>query len=338
MKKCTETDNTGTGSSLKDRPLISIVLATYNPRMDWLKEQLASLEKQTYRPLELIVIDDCSSKVDMTEISSCVEDCIKSIPYRIMQNEENLGSTKTFEKLTMLAEGKYIAYCDQDDVWHENKLEKSLEALENTDGVLAFSDMNIIDGVGNLVADSITKVRRHHKFYSGEGLSRVLLFSNFVTGCTILMKTKEAKNAIPFCPYMVHDHWLALYCSVDKKLIFIDNRLLNYRIHASNQTLMMAGVKDKESYLKIRIEEALYKFIWLSERFVESDDLSLTISQAIEWMKARQAHFQGSFKSIKLIWIYREFSFLTSIFEIFTPYIPERFFMFFIRLKKRNIL
>ena len=46
-----------------DKPLISIVMAVYEPNLQWFKEQLESLEAQTYPNLELLVIDDCSPTV-----------------------------------------------------------------------------------------------------------------------------------------------------------------------------------------------------------------------------------------------------------------------------------
>lgn len=328
MKECTETD----------KPLVSIVMATYNPRMDWLREQLVSLNDQSYENIELLILDDCSSKVPFEEIRKSAEDCITRFPLEIYQNERNLRSTKTFEKLTTLARGSYIAYCDQDDVWHRDKVEACLKALEDTSGAMAFSDMVIIDEHGEKKAESITQVRKHHKFHTGEGLAEILLFSNFVTGCTVLMKTDIAKAAIPFCPYMVHDHWLALYCAVDEKLTFIDKPLIDYRIHGSNQTLMMAGVIDKDSYLKIRIEEALKKFLWLRNRFHDNKILLPTIVKVIQWMKARKIHFISISKGGMTVWRYRKFCYFTSIFELFAPILPESIFMFIIGLKKKNIV
>ena len=296
MKECTETD----------KPLVSIVMATYNPRMDWLEEQLKSLNDQSYNNIELLVLDDCSMEVSLAAIKDCVEKCITRFPLEVYRNESNLGSTKTFEKLTMLAKGKYIAYCDQDDVWHKGKVETCVNEIETSSGTLVFSDVNIINGEGKQTADSITKVRRHHKFYSGRDLWQKLLFKNFVTGCTILIRAEDAKKAIPFCPYMIHDHWLALYSSVSEEIVFIKQPLVNYRIHENNQTPMMAGVIDKNSYLQKRIVESLDKFLWLQERFSENPELSGTIAQAIEWMAARRDNFYRKSGSIKVIWKYKK--------------------------------
>jgi glycosyltransferase involved in cell wall biosynthesis len=351
MKECTETgksepvsqaanleSNLQTDLPGTDRPLVSIVLATYNPRMDWLREQLISLENQTYRPLELLILDDCSTEVSLDEIRACVEDCIQSAPYQILQNEENLGSTGTFEKMTLLAKGEYIAYCDQDDIWHKDKIEACYEALGHSNARLVFSDMNIIDAAGNKVAGSITEVRRHHKFHNGKNLGRILLFKNFVTGCTMMTRTYDAQRAIPFCPYMVHDHWLALHSAATGELLFLKQPMVDYRIHESNQTLMLAGVNNKDSYVKIRIEVPLKKFLWLQERFRGDAELNTTIAQAIEWMTARRDHFRRKGNSSRIIWKYRRFSNLTSLFELAAPLMPEKLFLFCIWLVRENIV
>lgn len=328
MKVCTEID----------KPLVSIVMATYNPRMDWFKEQLISLNNQSYETLELLILDDCSPNVTIEEIAECVGACINSFPYRILQNEQNLGSTKTFEKLTLLAGGEYIAYCDQDDVWHENKIECYLSAFENSDAVLVFSDVNIIDAVGKMITDSITKIRKHHKFQSGKSLGKTLLFKNFVMGCAMMIKADKAREAIPFCPHMVHDHWLALHSAIAGEILFLNLAYVDYRVHETNQTLMLAGVVDKESYVKIRIEEALQKFIWLQQRFREDNGLSQTIVQAIEWMEARRDNFRKTGHSTRTIWKYRRFSCMTSLFEIAAPFMPEKLFGFCIALGRKNIV
>lgn len=345
MNECMGTDDLKAARRFDDAddgprsagPLVSIVLATYNPRMDWLREQLASLENQTYRPLELLILDDCSTTVSIEEIRELMEACIKSIPCQILQNEQNMGSTKTFEKLTALAGGAYIAYCDQDDVWHGDKIRKYLEEFSRTDAVITFSDMNIIDACGNQVAGSITKIRKHHKFQCGSGLAKTLLFRNFVTGCAMMIKAEEAKRSVPFCPYMVHDHWLALFSAARGQLCFLKQPLVDYRVHDNNQTLLLAGVKDKSSYLDIRIITALNKFLWLKERFGDDGELGNTIFQAIEWMTARRDNFTSRGSSAHGIWKYRRFSRMVSLFEIVAAFMPERLFYFFIVLGRKNI-
>lgn len=326
MNECMETGE----------PLISIVMAVYEPNMQWLKEQLLSLEAQTYPNLELIIRDDCSPTVPFEQIKQCVAECIRSFPYEISRNESNLGSNLTFEWLTQQARGKYIAYCDQDDVWLPEKLSILQKEIEQTGALLVCSDMYVIDGQGKQTADSITKVRRHHVFHSGRDLAEGLLFHNFVTGCTMLMRTSIAKQAIPFCPYMVHDHYLALYSAIHGLVQSVKQPLICYRIHGGNQTGLLAGVKDKQSYCDIRIVKALEKMRWLQGNLKMPQQVQETVTQGIAWLSARQAYFSGQHGCARTIWKYRRFSLMPSMFEIVAGVLPEQFFMFAVKAAQKN--
>lgn len=321
-----------------DKPLISIVMAVYEPNLQWFKEQLESLEEQTYPNLELVVIDDCSPTVSFEIVKQYVSKYIHSFPYQVERNEKNLGSNLTFEKLTRWAKGKYIAYCDQDDVWLPEKLTVLQSQIEQTGAKLVCSDMYVIDGQGKQIADSITKVRRHHVFKSGEHLSEELLFHNFVTGCTMLMPTELAKQATPFCPYMVHDHYLALYASMFGMIQSLDKSLIHYRIHGGNQTGILAGVTNKKSYCQIRIVEPLKKFEWIENNLKMPKKLYEIVKQGQQWFEARKKYFEGDKQYIYVIWKYRKFSVLPSLFEILAGMLPESIFMMFIHKAQRNQL
>ncbi len=327
MKECMQTD----------KPRIAILMAVYEPNLEWLREQLISLNEQTYPNLYLYVREDCSPKVSFVEIEKCVKECITAFPYEIKRNAENLGSNGTFELLTQEAEGEYFAYCDQDDVWLPEKLEVLQREIEAHKAQLVCSDMFIIDGTGKKVADSITKVRRHHVFHSGENLAANLVFSNFVTGCTMLIRAEVAKAAISFCPYMVHDHYLALYAANNGRIVSLPDRLIKYRIHGGNQTEMMAGVVDKASYGRIRIDEALEKMRWLEENFSYDSELKEVIRQGKVWLEARQKnwHRQGGAKTV---WRYRGFNKAVSCFELVLSSAPNWLFQLALAMKKKNLL
>lgn len=318
-------------------PLISILMAVYEPRMDWLKEQLDSLEAQTYPNLRLYIRDDCSPTVPFEAIQAQVKNCIRSFPYEISRNGENLGSNRVFERLTQEAEGKYFAYCDQDDIWLPEKLEILQKELEDSGALLACSDMYIIDGEGRQAADSITKVRRRHIFHSGYGLTEDLLISNFVTGCTMLVRSGAAKAAVPFCPYMVHDHYIALCCSRTGEIRSVLRPLIRYRIHGGNQSGVMAGVRDKASYGEVRIDAVVKRFQWLGNYFPYREGMEDEIGRRLEWMLARQSNWRAR-RGRRTVWSYRRFSPLASLFELAAVYFPERVFLFFVRLKKKNLI
>jgi len=319
------------------KPLISIIMAIYEPNLEWLMEQLASLNAQTYPNLKLYIMDDCSHVVSYEEIRICVESSIHAFPYVLWRGEKRVGSNRVFEALTRVAEGEYFAYCDQDDVWLPEKLEILQKEMEASEVTLVCSDMYVIDQNGRIVADSLTKVRKHHRFRSGSGLAPGLLFSNFATGCTMLVRSDAVKAAIPFCPYMVHDHYIALWCAEHGKVIALPRPLIRYRIHGGNQSLSMAGVTDKQSYEKVRIELSLCRMSWLAENFCCCKVTGRAIRDGLLWMQARKKNWRHMGGKSD-IWKFRRFSLLTSLFEIFAASLPDKVFYWFITLERRNIL
>lgn len=320
-----------------DKPLISILLAVYEPRMDWLQEQLMSLNEQTYPNLRLYIRDDCSPAASYEQMCACVQECITSFPYSITRNEENLGSNGTFERLTREAEGDLFAYCDQDDIWLPEKLTVLQKAMEREQALVVCSDMYIIDSDGKQVSDSLAKVRRHHVFRSGRDLAEGLLVSNFAAGCTMLVRAGSAKQAVPFCPYMVHDHYITLFCAARGMVYSSPEKTIRYRIHGGNQTGLMTGVTGKTSYGKERIEPMLARMQWLKEHFACDAKLEAAIDDALLWAQARKQnwlHHGGS----KTVWKYRRFSPLTSMGEIFLKFAPDSLFVKVIQLIKVNRL
>lgn len=317
------------------KPLISILMAVYEPRADWLGEQLASLEAQTYPNLRLYVRDDCSPTVPFDRVEALVKGSIRSFPWEIRRNEKNLGSNLTFEQLTREAEGDYFAYCDQDDIWLPEKLAALQEEIEKAHALLACSDMMVIDQGGRQIADSITKVRRRHRFQSGNGLAKGLLISNFVTGCTMLVRREAAQAAIPFCPYMVHDHYIALWCAEHGKIQSIGRPLIRYRIHSANQTNLMAGVYDKESYGSVRIRGMLNRLRWLEANFSCGEALGRELHTGLLWAQARETNWYSR-KGKAAVWKYRRYSLIPSLFEVFAAGMPEPVFRLCLLMARRN--
>lgn len=319
------------------KPSIAILMAVYEPRMDWLRQQLYSLNEQTYPNLRLYMRDDCSPAVPYEEIERCVGECITKFPYTIRRNEQNLGSNDTFERLTQEAEGDYFAYCDQDDVWLPEKLMVLEEAIERENALLVCSDMYIIDGEGRQVADSITKIRRHHVFRSGSDLTDTLWYSNFASGCALLVRAETAKAAMPFNPYMYYDHYITLYSANCGLVLSLDQPLILHREHGKNQSSTLQGVNDRETYLQKRVDVVVEAVRWLTEYFPADAALQARLCDALSWMEARKAYLQGDRKQARVIWKYRNFSLMASLFELMIPYLPKGLFRLALWGKKKNI-
>lgn len=309
-----------------DKPLVSIVMAVYEPNMNWLREQLISLNAQTYPNLELLVRDDCSKNAKLSEIQSCVRDCISAFPYTLEQNEENLGSNKTFERLTLKAKGKFIAYCDQDDVWEADKIVQSLRVMQDTGALLVCSDVTIIDEKGEKQHDSITCVRPRHIFQMGEGLAERLLYRNFAIGCTMLVRADCAKEAVPFPDTMVHDHWLALWCAVHGRIDQVAWPMVQYRLHGSNQTAVLTGVDSKNDYYKQRISLFTERIQQIRKRLALPE-----LERAGQWAAAREDNFKGKPQGIRKLWRMRQVNRSTTWFELIMLRLPQPLFRLAVR-------
>ena len=304
--------------------LVSIVMAVYHPKENWLIQQLESLNRQTYKNIEIIICDDGPDTPVNLEL---FQKCITKFPWRIVSNSANLGSSKTFERLTAMAEGKYIAYCDQDDIWEDNKIELMVNRIKKTGAVLCCSDLSMIDENGKFIADSITKVRKRHVFKEGAGLAPKLIVRNFVTGCAMIIKTETAKAAIPFEEYMVHDHWLALFSALHGEIAFEPIPTVKYRQHQSNQTSVLTGIHTKEDYDRIRIETFYKRIFSLRERFCANEKISAVLDEISAWTFARKDYYEKpSIQTAKIMWAGREFDKHSTLFELLMPLIPAFLF------------
>lgn len=240
------------------KPLISIVMAIYKPNVLFLEKQLESLNNQGYPNIELVICDDSATGIEQYKVLvEIIEEKITNFRWRMYKNEKNLGSNKTFEKLTLLAEGEYIAYCDQDDIWEPNKLEVLYESITQQKSTLAYSDLYIIDANDQVTHKSLKDLAPRLRHVQGDSLYKYFIKRNSVTGCALLVKSQIAKEAIPFLDGYIHDHWLALYASVKGSISYVPKALIGYRIHGNNQigARRFGGINSKADYLR----ERLYK-------------------------------------------------------------------------------
>ncbi len=303
------------------KPLISILMAVYEPRMDWLRQQLVSLNEQTYPNLRLYIREDCSPTVPYEQIQSCVRDCITRFPYVITRNEKNLGSNATFELLTKEAEGDLFAYCDQDDVWLPEKLTVLQAAMERERAVLAYSDVSAVDDEGKLLARSLRELRPRLTYLEGSDLAPKLFFRNCVAGCAMLVNSNIAERAIPFPRQTVCDHWIALLAATEGTVAFVPDQLVRYRQHKRNQTGVLAGVSDKQSYLR-------YKVAPLEERLTCYRQYAVPQEEIEAFARAR---IDGR---IIMIWKYRALAPHEAEFEIAAHLLPDGLISWMLRRVK----
>lgn len=126
---------------MQNFPLVSVICLSYNHEA-YVVEALNSVIKQTYPNIELLIADDCSSDNSVLVIQKWLKDYPNTY---FISNNENLGNTKTFNKLAKLAKGDYIIDLAADDVLLEYCIEKQIDTFQKTN----FKNLGIV--YGNLI-------------------------------------------------------------------------------------------------------------------------------------------------------------------------------------------
>ncbi|MDF3077792.1 MAG: epsH 2 [Sphingobacteriaceae bacterium] len=222
------------------QPLLSIAMCTYNGAA-YLKQQLDSIVTQTWKNLEIVIIDDCST--DSTpEILH--QYAVADSRIIVHQNAANLGFVKNFEKAIQLCRGEFIALADQDDIWDMNKIELQAKALG--DNLLIYHDSEFVDEHGQALNRNMSDIRN---FYRGKD-NRHFILENCVSGHSCLFKKELVQHLFPFPDNVFHDWWLAYIAASYGTIDFLPGRLVKYRQHTQASTdILRAGPSKKRDIL-----------------------------------------------------------------------------------------
>ncbi|MFV0573827.1 MAG: glycosyltransferase family 2 protein [Vibrio sp.] len=224
---------------------VEILLATYNGER-YLSEQIESLMNQSYKNFTVLISDDGSTDGTVELINK-----IQDPRFKLVNSERVGGVIKNFEILLNNSSSEYVMLCDQDDVWHKDKVKVSLEGIlkEERDKIepcLGFSDLKLVDENLNLIAPSFYRETKLNP-YRNLNINN-LSWMGSVYGCTIIMNRAAVQNSLPFPNKLImHDHWLAYRSLINGMIFFIDKPLLKYRQHNKN---VSGGMGYKQSLIK----------------------------------------------------------------------------------------
>jgi glycosyltransferase involved in cell wall biosynthesis len=269
-------------------PGVSVVLCTSNGAR-FLEEQLRSIESQTRLPVEFVASDDQSSDRTLEILEGFAARV--SFPVRILQNPFRLGSTRNFDRAIRQARGEYVALCDQDDLWVNNKLERLLTLLEHDTGLGGvFSDAELVDEKSVLIGRSLfathSFLAKRQKAFVSDPM-QMLLQRDVVTGATLLFRTSIRNHYDSIPSSWVHDGWLAWMIALHSRIGLTTERLTHYRIHPNQQLGVgspRAARGDNRRFRGLRSEYARLACQWrdlLSHLFTstpQSQELDRLIS------------------------------------------------------------
>ncbi len=249
------------------RLTVSVVIPSFNAAK-YLPEALDGILAQSFKPLEIIVVDDGSTDNTREVLRPFIE--TGKVKYFFQENQgpgaaRNLGVLK--------ARGDLVAFCDSDDLWLPDKLEKQVKLFQNPETALVYSDMEILGGananylafapvpaeqeidVTQPVASSIggakySVVNKIKKFYRGNVFNQ-LVKGNFIPNSTVVARRRVVEDSGGFPRgrkfFSVEDYVCWLVIAKEHKVDFVDEPLVKYRWHDEN----ISQQSDKLAYQRL---------------------------------------------------------------------------------------
>jgi len=195
----------------------------------FLREQLDSILVQLGPTDELVISDDGSTDGTLARLEA-----ITDPRFRLLRYTGAPSAVRNFEHALTHARGAFIFLADQDDVWMPRKVERMLAALETAD--LVVSDCRFIDERGRTIGESYYSSRN-----SGPGLWKNLAINSFLGNCMAFRREVLARS-LPFPAQLhtasrlkiYHDVWIGLVASRWYRVVFIPDKLSEYRRHGRN--------------------------------------------------------------------------------------------------------
>lgn len=206
---------------------VTVLLSTYNGSK-FLQQQLESLYQQTCTNIRILVRDDGSS--DATR--SILESEQEKGRIEILPGHDNLGPAQSFFALLKSAaatDTDYVAFCDQDDFWHPEKIARAVSALAGAaDGPAMYcSRVEIVD--------EQLKHLGYTELPGKLGFGNALV-ENMAVGCATVLNRKAIELVGTHLPgkVLIHDWWCYLVVSCFGEIIFDEQATLKYRQHGNN--------------------------------------------------------------------------------------------------------
>ena len=219
-------------------PCVSVIVTTYR-RAKLLAETLGSILAQTYTDFELIVVDNMSEDGTGEYVNGIADSRVRyfrNANHGVIAVNRNYGIRQ--------AKGRYIAFCDDDDLWRADKLEQQVRLLEqHADAALCYTQAESFMGDKILVARMNRREVRADHFFQ-------LLRGNFFPNSSVLIRRDifEELGLLTEDPSLREDYEMWLRIAKRHRLMGIESSLIRYRVHPSN----VAGNRAAETLRAIR--------------------------------------------------------------------------------------
>lgn len=222
---------------------VSIITPTFNSER-FIAETILSVQAQTYKDWEMIIVDDCSTDRTAEIVASFQE---KDSRIKYLYNSTNKGSAFSRNIAIQKAKGKWIAFLDSDDLWHPEKLEKQIEFMTRNDIHFSYTNYCEIDEsskeIGVLISGPEVITNKLMRAYCWPGCLTVMYDAEFLG----LMQTAEIK--------INEEYALWIKISSVANCHLLDENLAKYRRHNNSLTDKSYLELTKWHYIMFRVAE-----------------------------------------------------------------------------------
>jgi teichuronic acid biosynthesis glycosyltransferase TuaG len=227
--------------SLSKKPLISIITPVFN-REGLIVECIKSVQEQSYKNYEHIVIDDCSDDATTEIVESFAKKDSKII---LKKSAKNSGGKpgKVRNIGIKMAKGELVAFLDSDDIWEKGKLDVQLDFMQKNNLNFSYHPLS------RLVSDSDTPTRFWGRDCFQKDYFRGLFLSNFIPTCSVMVEKEILETIGSFDESLKYDedHFLWLLIALKNYRIgFLSNVLGSFR--RSNHGNINAVLDKKEKH------------------------------------------------------------------------------------------
>ncbi|HVT83842.1 MAG TPA: glycosyltransferase [Chitinophagaceae bacterium] len=208
-----------------DRPLISVIIPTYN-RLPLLKEAIASVIEQTYIKWELIIVDDGSTDGTADAIQKMSDSRIRLIP---LSHSGHIG--QVMNEGVKHCSGEWLAFLDSDDIWLPQKLELQIHSLKKEKKKWCYGSFEYIDENKKLIYKSPEKFPP----LSGRILEEIIKGQAGIAICSLMVEKKffEMVGGFSSDPGVRNDYELALRIALKEEIAFVPDIILKVRDHVN---------------------------------------------------------------------------------------------------------
>ncbi|MFC4721196.1 glycosyltransferase family 2 protein [Geojedonia litorea] len=275
-------------------PVVSIIVTTYN-RNRYLEHTLRSIQNQTYTYLEILVVDDGSNAEESKLNQSICSKFLKCHYYY----KPNTGQPDSRNYGIQKVKGKFIGFCDDDDVWVLDKLEKQIKVFEAHPEIFVVTgDTATITQSGERTGD----IKSHAGFNHGYIFEHLLLKNR--TASIIPLVRKEVFEKVGYFnpSFTIAEDWEFWRRVSYYYPFYAINEVLGYvRLHDSNMSITRVNSAIERSLLYRKLTKSLLD--WGKDKFTRKD-YDLVKSKEWHYYKTMLINRHPKFKD-KVSFIFR---------------------------------